>query len=281
MRITTKDLIVVAITGATSLLTAIALAYCDLSFDFSVYGFMLWFVVPIGALLSGGVAASGCYFAAKALNHKPGGFVLLGVLAISAMTFFVVNYLDYYYLSVDGAQLHDYLSFTTYLNTSLNNQSMSFCYHAACTSSGLDLGAFGYLVAGLQILGFFLGGATVYGMLSSAIYCDNCSRYYTLKKYLNRYFPHSALAATHYGEMLALLREGQYQEAIARQSISDTAVNRYEEELLSIMELRYCATCLKHHIKFFLKVRQKKEWKELHKSVVSFYTAERFEPAAS
>jgi hypothetical protein len=202
--------------------------------------------------------------------------VLAGALALSSLTFFLVNYLDYYFLTVDGEHVRDYISFGRYLAISLDNMSMSVCHGGVCFGTGLALGPFGYLVAALQILGFFLGGAAVYGYLRTAIYCDTCSRYFTFKQTITRYFADAPSAAAHYRELLALLKGGRYQEAIARHAAAGSEARHADSKVASVVQLRYCRTCLRHHIQVVLKRREKKDWKEIPSSRAAVYTTQRF-----
>ena len=275
----TKDILVVAATAATSIITVVVLAFVDRAVGFSLYGFMLWFIVPVGAILSGLVAASGYYLGARALNHRPSRFVLVGVLAISTMMFFLINYLEYYTQSSGGAQLHDYIAFPDYLNFTLNNMSMTLCYHA-CLHQGVGIGSFGYLIAALQIVGFFLGGVVAYALLSSEIYCDACARYYSAKFSTTRYFSESGSASSHYGEVLAMLRSRQYQEAIAGQAEAGSQTEQSGSLFASVIKVKWCKKCLRHQIRLSLKRRERKEWKELRVPVPVFFVTERLEPTA-
>ena len=52
-----SDLLVTAIGALTSVLTALILSGIEHFFDFSLYTWSFWFIVPIGAILSGFAAA--------------------------------------------------------------------------------------------------------------------------------------------------------------------------------------------------------------------------------
>jgi hypothetical protein len=282
-----KDILVLLATAVTTVLTCAVLAFFDLA-NFSLYGFTLLFVIPIGAILAGFAAASGCYLAARLLNYRPTRLVLIGVLAMSAMTFFLVNYLDYYFMTVDGQSVRTLVSFTDFLNVSLSH--MSVCLHT-CVNGGVGLGPLGYLAAGLQILGFFLGGASVYGHLQSQKYCDRCERYCKFRTTEERYFPYLEEATKAHGEVLALLRDSQFHAALARHADAGAAANgkTLDFDVFSELQLRYCETCLRHHIHVALKRREghsKNDWKVLPNTEADFETGAQFyltsvEPQAS
>lgn len=269
-----KDMAVLLATAATTLLTCLILAFIDLTTGFSLYGFNLWFIVPIGALFAGFAAASGCYAAARLLNHQPTRVVLAGVLALSALTFFVVHYLDYYFTTIEGQRVRDFVSFPAFLNISLTN--MALCVHG-CAGGGLDLGVVGYAVAGLQILGFFVGGAAVYLYLKSEKYCAACARYYAHKKTEKRYFWDLRSAAQAHGAVLELLREGQFHQALSRHAASGEATRGRDAAVASELQLRYCTNCLRHHVHVALQQRHKNDWKTVPNSEADVETAPHFQ----
>jgi hypothetical protein len=272
-----QDISVVVMTALTAVITAAVLAYVEQAFNIALYSYMLWFVVPAGAIGSGLVAASGCYIGARLLHHRPTRFVLIGVLAVSAMTFFLINYLDYASLTVDGLLVRDAIPFTTYLTITLSNMSMSVCTHGTCTG-GLNLGPFGYLVAALQIVGFFLGGVVVYNYLHTLGYCEACARYLTFRQARSRYFVDAQEATTQYAEVTGLPQQRRYSEALARQASSGTEKPQKNSVVATVVRLKYCKSCLRHQISFFLQRRQNNEWKEIEKSRATVTTIEHFEP---
>ncbi len=275
---TAKDVAVLLATGVTTVLTCIVLAFVDLTTGFSLYGFSLWFILPVGALLSGFVAASGCYLAGRGLNHKPTGIVLAGVLALSAAAFFLIHYLDYYFTTVDGLHVREFVSFTRYLGIELSN--MSLCVHG-CAGGGIELGPVGYVAAGLQVLGFFVGGASVYGYLSSLHYCTTCARYFSSEKTEKRYFPEVAAAVQAHGEVLDLLRGGQFHAALARHAAGGEGTRQRHFDAASELQLHYCKNCLRRHIRVVLQQRTegKNDWKAIPKTEADFETGAQFYPS--
>ena len=273
-----KDLVVLGATVASTLITCIVLSFIDLSTSFSVYGLTLWFVLPVGAFLAGFAGMSGCYIAARVLNHKPTWLILIGVLLLSAATFFIINYLDYYFTSVEGLQLRSVISFGTYLKVTLSNLSVCF---RICTgsNSSLGLGSAGYIAAGLQVVGFFVGGASLYGVLASQRYCDSCARYYSHVRVETRYFPDSATALSAYNNELQLLQERHFHEALTDCTV---AGDGHKKTHTNAMELRIqrCTNCLRHHLVLQLNVRQKKDWNSVSASRREFDTDTMFYPPA-
>lgn len=190
----------------------------------------------------------------------------------------MVNYLDYSYSIVDGQHVREFVSFTRYLSISLSN--MSICVHG-CIGGGIGLGPLGYAAAALQILGFFLGGASVYGYLSSEKYCAACSRYFSSERTEKRYFPDVQSAAQAHGEVLGLLREGQFHAALARHPAIGDGTRERHSGAASELRLRYCKTCARRHIQVALQRREdgKNDWKTISNTEAEFETAPHFQPS--
>ena len=66
-----EDLLVGLCGFVTSLITAVILWWVELGFGFAFYSWMFWFIVPVGALLSGFAGASGYYAGARIFSHRP------------------------------------------------------------------------------------------------------------------------------------------------------------------------------------------------------------------
>jgi hypothetical protein len=65
-----QDFLVSGLGATTSIITAVILVAIDLRFNFSLYSWMFWFVIPAGAFACGLVAASGYYLGARLFNHR-------------------------------------------------------------------------------------------------------------------------------------------------------------------------------------------------------------------
>src|SRR5215472_8621645 len=72
-----QDLIVTAIGVIASMATAIALFLIEDRLGIAIYSYMLWFVIPAGAFLSGFVAAGGWYLGSILFNHRPTRLLLV------------------------------------------------------------------------------------------------------------------------------------------------------------------------------------------------------------
>jgi hypothetical protein len=160
---TDKQILVAALGGATSLLTGIILGLIEVYTGRAIYSWTFWFVLPGGAFVSGMAAASGYYAGAVLLHQKPAGGVLFNMVAASVSAFFVVHYVPYFMLEIEGVRLKDVISFWQYLDFDIRHTSLSFVRSDASTG---DLGSvFGYVLAALQLAGFSVGGCAVFCQL--------------------------------------------------------------------------------------------------------------------
>ncbi len=68
-----KQFLIAGMGFATTLLTAVILSIVEIRFDLALYSYMFWFIVPVGAMISGFAAASGYYAGARLFHQKPAG----------------------------------------------------------------------------------------------------------------------------------------------------------------------------------------------------------------
>src|SRR6202453_4326983 len=173
--------------AATSFITAAILAAMDIHWDFSFYSYMAFFIIPIGAIFSGFIAASGYYFGAWIANARPTKLILLNMVIVSITTFFLIYYLEYYFMVIDGKAVRDVIAFLDFLKIEVVHTTLQFRMRATKIGSPIELGSLGYLFALLQIIGFGVGGFAVYGFLSSKPYCEACSKYLVARDSQIRY----------------------------------------------------------------------------------------------
>ena len=105
------DLILSICGLATSLLTAVLLWVIESKLEFRAHSFMILFILPVGALISGFIAASGYYLGARLFHCRPTAMLTLGVLAVSVGTYFAIHYFSFRSLEIEGTPLSDYISF--------------------------------------------------------------------------------------------------------------------------------------------------------------------------
>jgi hypothetical protein len=261
-----QDLLVAGFGAATSFLTASILAAIEIGFDFSIYSFMYWFVIPAGAICSGIAAASGYYAGARYFNHRPTKVLLLNMVVISVATFFLIHYINYYFLIVDGRPARELVDFAQYLDTVLSHTSVRFRVARGPVSGPVELGSWGYLYAVLQIVGFAIGGVAVYWYLTGLPYCERCAKYFVAKQThtQTRY----TADADKLSQIAALMRRcalaGRLQDAIAAHAISGSETYGEGPTLRSQVEINRCKNCDQHWMKFTVSRWTKNDWKVIY-----------------
>ena len=113
MNHTVRDLLIVAAGLCTSVITTVIIWLSLHYLHFSLYGSLV-LVHPGGAILCGLVAGSGYYWASMKLHRKATALVLANLLSMAVSTYFVVQYLPYYAMAVNGQPLRDPVSFPAF-----------------------------------------------------------------------------------------------------------------------------------------------------------------------
>ncbi len=181
----TRGVMVTAGGALTTALTALALVWLDLRYDAAIYSFVYGFVLPFGAFFSGLVAASGYLLGARLFNYRPGWAQLAAILVLSGGTFFLVYWLEYSFVTVDGIPLRELESFGPYLAFALTHTALDV---GPASERPVQLGLMGYGYAALQIAGFALGGLCIWLWLRASAYCKACSLYMMKQGSQTRYY---------------------------------------------------------------------------------------------
>jgi len=126
-------------------------------------------VIPAGAIISGGLAATGYYWGAKVFGRRPTCWLLLNMVAISVLTFFLFHFLTW--LSVKGQAGPAHASFFGHIATAYSESEMQIGH----TKVG-KMGGWAYLEIPLEIIGFAVGGFVVFIWLNLQPYCEACAR---------------------------------------------------------------------------------------------------------
>jgi hypothetical protein len=269
-----QDLIVGLCGFVTSLLTAVILWWVEAKFGLALYTWMFWFVIPVGALLAGFAGASGYLAGSWFFGHRPTRLLLLNIVLASVATFLLIHFLSYMTLQIDGKRVSDYIPFTRYLDIAIRSTSMDFRLRTVRLGSTGELGAFGYVVAFLQVCGFAAGGLAVYGHLMSLPYCEKCSRYLSAKGRQERYTADAEGFKSAWAQVLDSLNAGGVAAAISRHAAFGSATNQKNCHLRSVVRIRYCKMCGQHWARFVVEKRNGSTWKEIPELSVASFTNE-------
>lgn len=189
----------------SSVATAFLEVYLSRLFGFSIFTAMFWFVIPIGAIGLGCVAASGYYFASMRLHNRPSKALLVQMVAIAGMTQVLIYYLAFATSHLaDGRLVSVALTFGQYMDAVLTSGhiQMTLAYAPVHPESG-EVGRLGYVLALIQFVGFLLGGAVVWGRLSKLPFCPSCQTYRKKLGTNTRHFFNKPSATKYYQRALS------------------------------------------------------------------------------
>lgn len=268
---TDKQILVAAFGITSSLLTAIALALIEFYTGYALYSWMFWFVIPLGACLSGFAAASGYYAGAKICHQKPVGGVLFNMICASVSAYFVVNYLPYYLLEIEGVRVKDVIPFLQYLDYSITSTSLSFLRGGSTTG---ELGNFGYVYAFIQLIGFSAGGFAVFVWLEKNPYCEKCSRYLFKSWDQEVYTSEGDKLIENIKRFTDLLGVKKFNEAIKWHGQDMGESETAGHHLKAKIEVRECSMCGINHLSFVASKLNKNSWEEISETEIGVFTSE-------
>jgi hypothetical protein len=274
-----EDFLVTPFGLATSFLTALLLWWVEARFGFAFYTWTFWFVIPVGALFAGFAGASGYYAGSVFFGHRPTRLLLLNIVIGSVLTFFLVHYLAYITLQIDGKDVSDYIPFSKYLDIAIRSTSMEFRLHGAKQGSTGELGSFGYVVAALQIIGFAVGGFCVYAYLAAKPYCSRCSRYLSGKGKQIRYAKDPEGLQTATAQLAVHMASGDVRLAVEEHGNSagfGASTIPKNCRLRSVVEVQHCKKCERHWVKFSVESLSGNDWKEVSGLTDQRFTEQQF-----
>ncbi len=235
---------IIAIAGlATGLLAAVANFLIAVYTDVDISSFMYWFMLPLGALMVGAVAASGYYYGSLLTQRPPTPRLALNMVVIGLSTYAFMQYLNYHALTFDdGTPLADVIPFSLYYRVKIEHTSMQLLrFH---TSTG-ELGELGYVYEVLRIIGFLLGWSSgvpptqckVVLRIMQAILQDRrslCDEL-TERDGSKRQLGHASITLTvdTYGKWLPMADKG------AVDSLDDAPLNRSGSKMVAVADVTY------------------------------------------
>lgn len=253
-----EDMIVTAFGFVTSTGVAWLSWWMAANWDFAIYTWMFWFVVPAGAIACGFAAATGYWIGARLFNHRPSRGLLVNIVLVSLTTFFAIHHFHYTHDKVGGVPVEKLMSFGDYLTAVTENMTYKSS-GGSSSDGGMELGKLGWGVAALQVIGFSIGGFIVYGVLTSVPYCDRCAKYLSDRK--TRIAKWKDPTAWHpaFEQVAAHLQEGNLQGAL------DAHAPMGESRKLSIgsmltFELRKCPGCENRRLRLTAQQRNGNQW---------------------
>jgi hypothetical protein len=149
---------------------------------------MVWFVIPVGSIGCGFVAASGYYLASFIANSPPTRQLAVNMVLVGFSTYALMKYLPYWTLVLeDGTPVSDVVSFWTYYQFSIESTQLQF--HVRGRSVGRptgELGGLGYVYEAIRFFGFLAGAFFTWRALQDRPYCADCRKYYKKQVILDK-----------------------------------------------------------------------------------------------
>ena len=150
--------------GALTTLVALAGVYAVAKGGFNLMLFYANYIIPIGAIGVGAVAASGYAIAGWWTGLKMSRRLIWSVVAQLAISYFIAQYEMFRSFVPEGSSIGFFSWFDA------TTRGFSF-------SKGGSFGAFGYAMRALELAGFVFGGWMVPVALRSKPYCESCRSY--------------------------------------------------------------------------------------------------------
>lgn len=267
-----KQVAIAAMGGMTSAITSVALAWIQVHAGFAVYSVTWCFLVPVGAIAAGALASTGYLLGARAFHMKPVGGIAWNMAWACVGTYFLVHYLVYFWMEQDGTRVREVVGFWTYLDFTIRNTRLE---RIGGSDPGGELGAtWGYVYASLQLAGFAGGGLFTYAFLSSAPYCDLCTRYARKADGRKLYANDENELVARVGELRQLLADKRYQEAVDLCTYTMGSRRFDSQGMRTVLTLHRCDVCRTAHLSLDVARKAKREWKDLGELQVRLWMRE-------
>lgn len=272
-----KQILVTLFGLTTTLIVGGVLGYIEATTGFALYSFMFLLIFPVGAILAGFGAASGYFASALLFNQKPAGGALLNMVGASIGAFFIVHYVPYLMIDVEGTPLKEIIPFWKYLDIDIRSTSLSISRGKVTTG---ELGSFfGYVYAILQLGGFSIGGFLVFDNLSSKLHCDTCSLYLKKTGEQYRFTSSGEKLSEQILEFVNLVNCEQCNDAIKYHAENMGVKEESGHHLCSQIITRKCEGCGLNHLYFITGKLEENNWKDINETEMSLFTNEQLSVA--
>lgn len=170
------------------------------NFDFQSFG--IFFIIPIGSIITGLVGAAGYPLGLKFLNQKVKFFDYIVVALLGLVTAFILYFAFYQLIAIndqdeviysfsEGIHISDLTdesgkkyNFVSYMVESINERQISFSYNGKSLGKTISNPVVGWIDFIIELLGYIFGAIAILPTIISTKYCDNCKIYYKKKKWL-------------------------------------------------------------------------------------------------
>ncbi|TYO61484.1 hypothetical protein FXV83_38025 [Bradyrhizobium hipponense] len=171
-----KYIILVIAMAITCILAAVANVLITRMIGLNLFTYKLWFIIPAGAICVGMLGASGAILAARYFNIQPTIVDAILMVLVAAATMVLIYYLDYAtFVLEDDRRVADLIDFGSYVDLVLTKAHMRVGRGAGIDSG--EVGQMGYALAGIEFVGFLIGGAATFLFIKGLWRCAECGSY--------------------------------------------------------------------------------------------------------
>lgn len=242
----------------TSLLTAFGVIYLQQKTNFNLSTYFFYFVVPVGAAITGAFAACGYYLGSVLLNSRPTIILLCQMVLIAAFTQGLMYWLEYSTLTLeDGTMVSSLIPFWEYMDITFTKTN----YQIGRRGPNLgEVGYFGYLLGLAQFVGFLAGSVFVYFLLKVRPACEECDKFFRSLSRKKKGFESFDDFKPYYEEFHQYIANVDDFANIIGQ---DHTAKKAEGAINFTTNLLECQSCKSQMIKNDVQVYQDKEWKNI------------------
>jgi hypothetical protein len=254
-----KHIILLVAMAITCILVAVANVILSRMIGLNFFTMKVWFIVPAGAIGVGMVGASGAILAARYFNIRPTILDAMFMVVIAAATMILIYYLDYATLVLDdGRRATDLVNFGTYVDLSLTKAHMRVSRRAIDTG---EVGEMGYALAGIEFVGFLIGGAATFFFIQGLWRCRDCGSYLRKLKSKNT----KELTFDETTKVMELFKAGDIEtvESLLAWAPAERTLDRRGQKALVSFNLFGCPKCKTEVISAGVTAFNGKEWKDV------------------
>jgi hypothetical protein len=254
-----KQVILLIAMAITCILAAVANVIVTRMIGFNIFTFKVWLVIPMGAVGVGMLGASGAILAARYFHIQPTIIDAMLMVLVSAATMGLIYYLDYAtFVLDDGRKASDLADFASYLDLILTKAHMRVGRGNVDTG---EVGRMGYALAGIEFVGFLIGGAATFFFIKGLPRCADCGSY--LRKHKTK--KTKELMFDEASKIIELFKTGDLPtvQGVMRWAPPDRTLDRKSEKALIVFNLLGCTKCKTEVIVASISAFNGKEWKDV------------------
>jgi hypothetical protein len=254
-----KHVILLIAMAITCILVAVANVIATRMTGLNIFTFKVWFVIPVGAIGVGMLGASGAILAARYFQIQPTIIDAMLMVVVAAATMIFVYYLDYAtFVLDDGRKASDLVDFASYVDLVMTKAHMRVGRGGVDTG---EVGQMGYALAGIEFIGFLVGGAATFIFIKGLPLCADCGSY--LRKLKTK--KTKELTFDEASKIIELFKTGDLQtvQGVMEWVPPERALDRNGQKALIAFNLLGCPKCKTEVIGASVSAFNGKEWKDV------------------